>query len=332
MRKIHLALTAMVAVAAGLLAPLSPSAAATTWNDGFQDQDQIIDCITGGVSTGVSANVGWSSPTGQVPKIGEKFYLRGYVGLVGLPCSGKVAVFPEIMVPAGVEYVDEDVRWDLYKTGESPVLTTEPLVFDYGVNGGILVGPAPETAFTLRQGDILEFQFPVKATRELKGPATQQPQCQSRLDGDAPCPISQAGDHLQIAFTVGGHGGDKSYVTPFVGLFASNGTTTPTPTPTPTPTSKVDSTTKAKVSPKRPSFGNDFTVIGKVKAENRALRSKVVFKLDGKRIGSRKIREGRAVMTVRRNYGVGKHVLTVIYRGTSKVAPSRDKLTFRISR
>jgi hypothetical protein len=94
----------------------------------------------------------------------------------------------------------------------------------------------------------------------------------------------------------------------------------------------VDSTTTAKVSPKHPSFGNDFTVIGKVKAENRALRSKVVFKLDGKRIGSRKIREGRAVMTVRKNYGVGKHTLTVLYLGTAKVARSRDTITFRITR
>lgn len=107
---------------------------------------------------------------------------------------------------------------------------------------------------------------------------------------------------------------------------------TPTPTPTPTPEPVADSTTTAKVSPKRPRFGRDFTVIGKVKTENRAKRGKVIFRIDGKRIGSRKIREGRAVMTVRRNYGVGKHTLTVAYRGTAKVAPSRDKLRFRIRR
>ena len=91
-------------------------------------------------------------------------------------------------------------------------------------------------------------------------------------------------------------------------------------------------TRSAKVSPKHPSFGNDFTVIGKVKAEGLAKRSRVVFKIDGKRIGSRKIREGRAVMTVRRNLGVGNHKLTVIYRGTSTVARSKDKMTFRITR
>ena len=109
-------------------------------------------------------------------------------------------------------------------------------------------------------------------------------------------------------------------------------TATPTPTPTPAPAPKLESTTTGKVSPKHPSFANDFTVIGKVKAEGVALRSRVVFKIDGKRIGSRKIREGRAVMTVRKNYGVGKHTLTVVYRGTDTVARSKDKFTFRITR
>ena len=85
MKKLHLALTAAVAVAAGVLAPLSPSAAATAWNDGSHDEDTIINCQTGQPSTGVHANVGWSSPSGQVPRIGEKFYVRGYIGLVGMP-------------------------------------------------------------------------------------------------------------------------------------------------------------------------------------------------------------------------------------------------------
>ncbi|MET1039038.1 MAG: hypothetical protein ABW075_12245, partial [Aeromicrobium sp.] len=202
MRKLHLSLLAMLTIAMGLIAPTTAGAATTAWNDGFADQDTIIDCITSKPSVGVSGNVGWSSPTGEVPRVGEKFYIRGYVGLVSLPCSGKVAILPELLAPAGLEYVDEDVRWDVYKTGEQPALGTGGLIFDHGNNGGILMAPEATTAFTLRQGDILEFQFPVKATREMKGPATQQPTCQSRLDGDAPCPIAQAGDHFQMAYTV----------------------------------------------------------------------------------------------------------------------------------
>ncbi len=100
---------------------------------------------------------------------------------------------------------------------------------------------------------------------------------------------------------------------------------------TPAP-GKAESTTRAKISPKHPSFGNDFTVIGKVKAEGLAPRSRVIFKIDGKRVGSRKINEGRAVMTIRKNLKVGKHTLTVIYRGNAEVARSKDKVKFRITR
>ena len=134
------------------------------------------------------------------------------------------------------------------------------------------------------------------------------------------------GTHVLTA-TYAGNGGFKPS-SGTVTVTVQKAATPPTP---PTP-GKADSSTKAKVSPKRPSFGNDFTVIGKVKAEGLARRSRVIFKIDGKRIGSRKINEGRAVMTVRRNYGVGKHKLVVVYRGTSKVSRSKDKVTFRIYR
>ena len=236
MKKLSLSLLTAAVASAGLLAPAVAGASTASWNDGFQDEDTIIDCITSRPSVGVSANIGWSSPSGQVPKIGEKFYIRGYAGLVGLPCSGKVAVIPELLAPAGIEYLDEDVQWDVYHTGDQPVFASGGLDFDYGQNGGYLMAPTGTSGFTLRQGDIVEFRFPVKATRELKGPATQQPTCQSRIDGDAPCPLSQSGDHMQIAYTLSGHGGDKYYVIPYVGLFATSSTTTPGPTPTPTPT------------------------------------------------------------------------------------------------
>ncbi len=223
MKKHLLAGLATTVALLGLLAPSAPAHAASEWQDGKHDEDTVVDCITGLPSTGVHANVSWRSPDGEVPEVGEKFYLRGYIGLVSLPCSGKVAVLPEVMVPRGVEFVDEDVRWDLTKAGDDQDLHTGDLAFDNGVNGGILIGNADFTPFTLRQGDVLEFQFPVRATRELKGPATQRPECQDRIDGTAPCPISQAGDHFQVGFTVGGHGGDKYYVTPYVGLFAAAG-------------------------------------------------------------------------------------------------------------
>lgn len=211
----------VVSVAPTLATPAS--AAGTEWQDGVSSSDTIINCPTQTPGIGVSGNVGWRSPSGEVPKVGEKFYLRGYVGLVSLPCSGQVATVPEILVPPGVEFPDEPVLWGINTAGEPGTLSTGGLEFYDGVNGGIVITRTNDQPFILRRGQIFEFQFPVRATRELKGTGTPAPTCLSRRDGSAPCPVSASGDHLQIAFAVGGHGGDKRYVTPYVPLFAAPG-------------------------------------------------------------------------------------------------------------
>jgi hypothetical protein len=328
-KRLFLAITTMATVTAGLLGPVGPVSAATTWNDGSNDSDQIIDCITQKPSTGVSANVGWSSPTGQVPRVGETFWLRGYVGLVGLPCSGRVAVLPEILVPAGVEHADEPTRWDLTRAGQQQDLSTDPLGATYGANGGILIGYSDGAPFQLRQGDILEFQFPVKATRELKGPATQQPNCQSRLDGDAPCPLAQSGDHLQVAFTVGGHGSDKHYVTPYVGLFATNANPTPTtpttptttpPTPTGPGTGKATSTTRATW---KLSAARKGKVTVTVAAPGRPT-GRIVVKDNDRAIAQARLvpsDQGRVVVRLPK-LRKGKHVMVVYYGGSARTASS----------
>ena len=203
------------------------------------------------------------------------------------------------------------------------MLGTGGLAFAHGANGGILMGNADETPFTLRQGDVLEFQFPVEATRELKGPATQQPQCQSRLDGDAPCPISQAGDHLQVAFTVTGHGGDKSCVTPFVGLFASPvgppTPTTPTPGTTPDP-GKAASATKARWKPSTARRGKVTVAV----RSRTVPTGKVLVRDKGRTIArARLAASDRGRVTVRLpKLRRGKHVLVVRYQGSPTVAAS----------
>lgn len=312
MRKHLLALVALLGLALGLLAPPGAARAAVgEWQDGKHDEDTIWNCITESLSTGVSANVGWRSATDQVPKVGEVFWLRGYIGLVGMPCSGKVAVLPEIMVPSGVEYAEGDVVWDLTRAGEEPDLGTDPISVDHGQNGGILIGNPDGTPFTLRQGDVLEFRFPVRATRELKGPATQQPECQDRRDGTAPCPISEAGDHLQIAFTVGGHGGDKSYVTPYVGLFAAATTA---------PATKVASRTTATY---RVSSRERGVATVKVTSSRRV--TGVVRVTDrGRLIGRATLRagDGGRVKVRLPRLSKGWHVLKASYGGSATVKPS----------
>ncbi|KRB76997.1 hypothetical protein ASE01_09540 [Nocardioides sp. Root190] len=235
MRRSRLAALAATLLTTAALASASaaPShAAESEWQDGYSDSDTIINCSTSTPGVGFSAQTGWRSPTGQVPKVGEKFYLRGYIGLVSLPCSDVGLTIPEVLAPAGVEFVEEPFIWGIYNAGSPGTLTSGGVDFFNGVNGGVAITRAGDEPFRLKRGQILEFQFPVRATRELKGTATQAPTCLSRREGDAPCPRAQSGDHLQIAFNVGGHGGDKYYVTPYVPLFAAaagsgGGDTTP---------------------------------------------------------------------------------------------------------
>ncbi|KRE96218.1 hypothetical protein ASG76_04060 [Nocardioides sp. Soil774] len=246
-------------------------------------------------------------------------------------------ISPAITVPAGTT---PRMQWDHYMASESK--------YDGG-NVKVSVNGAP---FALVPTDAYLFNAPGgtidAGTLPMKNEAAFTGTDGGQLGGSWGTSIvdlakvAKAGDTVQFRFDMGrdGCGGvDGWYVDNVKVQVCAPGTTpttppttSPTPTPTPTPAPKLESTTTGKVSPKHPTFGNDFTVIGKVKAEGVALRSRVVFKIDGKRIGSRKIREGRAVMTVRKNYGVGKHTLTVIYRGTDTVARSKDKFTFRITR
>ena len=123
MKKLMLAPLALIALLLGLLAPLAPAtAAASAWNDGKSDSDLLWNCVTETYGTGVSANTGWWSPTGQVPKVGEPFMLRGYIGYIGTPCADKVLVVPEVVAPPGLEYIDEPVRWDIAPAGRDPGL------------------------------------------------------------------------------------------------------------------------------------------------------------------------------------------------------------------
>lgn len=300
------------------LATTAQAGTAPQWQDGKHDEDQVIDCITQSPGTGVSAEASWSPNGREVPEVGETFYIRGYAGLVSLPCSGKVAVVPEVLIPAGVEYgddADHPVRWALTAPGKPQQLSTDRLPAFRGVNGGVVFEKPGGGAWTLRQGWVLEIQVPVRATQVLKGPASQQPECQDRREGDAPCPVSQAGDHLQFAFTVGGHGGTKSYVIPYVALFAQRAGGGPTD-----PVTKAPSTTSATYSVSSKAKGRAaVTVRSKTTPTGR------VVVLDGrKQLGTATLKAGsggRVTVTIPK-LGKGKHVLVVKYAGSSTVKPS----------
>ena len=99
------------------------------------------------------------------------------------------------------------------------------------------------------------------------------------------------------------------------------------------PAGKTESTTKAKIKPKKPAFKQDFRTIVKVDtADDSTATGKVVIKVDGKWMGKGSLKNGRLVYKVKKNLKVGKHKLVAIYKGSSTVEDSRDKLTFRVVR
>jgi hypothetical protein len=93
------------------------------------------------------------------------------------------------------------------------------------------------------------------------------------------------------------------------------------------------STTRAKIKPRKPAFRKDFRTIVRVKAEDGSTATgKVVIKVDGTWMGKGKLDNGRLVYKVKKNLKVGKHKLVAIYKGSSTVEKSRDKLRFRVRR
>ena len=336
MKKLLLGLLATLVALGTLLVP--PAHAAGEWQDGKSDSDTIYDCLLKRPNTGVSANVGWWSPTGQVPKVGETFYLRMYAGLIGMPCSPGVLIIPKVVLPAGLEFADGDYKWDVWTAGEeAPDIRPRPFTYDELADGSTLLGNESGSSFELARGDMFEFQLPVKATREMKGSATRAPECQKRIDGDGPCPIAESGDHFQVGFTVDGHGGDKWYVTPYVPLFVApaggSGPVNPGPTPTvPTPTTPTPTTptptTPVPVVKATSKTSAAFKVTkgkaGKVTVKvssSVAVAGRVEVLDKGKVIARGTVTGGRATVRLPK-LKKGKHQLSVRYLGSDGVQPS----------
>ncbi|GAA5143391.1 hypothetical protein GCM10023340_08710 [Nocardioides marinquilinus] len=319
-----LGLLAALAAATGL--PTSPATAAenagaaagsrpTSWNDGKHDQDTILDCWTQEPAVGVSADAGWGSLDGEVPEVGEIFYVRGYIGSVALPCLGRTGVLPEVVPPAGLEFADEEmpIYWSLAPIG-APQWSTRQLSFAHGAHGGYLIGTPDGKPWELRQGQVLEIQLPVRATRPMKGPATQQPECQDRVDGDAPCPVAVSGDHFQFAYTLTGSGSDRQYVIPYVGLFVAE---------RPAPPAPVGSTTAARYQVSARAAGKAVVTVTSRKPATGA----VVVRDGARTIGRGTVgTSGRVTVRLPR-LARGVHRLSVRYAGSRTVKPSTSVVT-----
>ena len=315
-RKARLALltagAAAIAATATLTGP-APASAQETWVDGDWVSDTIVHCWTQQLAPGYTARASFAGNDGELPQVGETFYFRVEVGLPGLPCTKTPVILPELILPAGLEYAESErnpVRWQKVDLEDGATgWSTENLHYSRGMNNGVVVEMItpehPEGGpIEVRQGQSFELRVPVRATKVMKGMATRQPQCQERLDGEAPCPVGESGDHIQVAVTKLDTG-PMDYVIPFVGVLVQKAV----------PTLKASLTAFAKKAGSATVRLSATTLpTGKVK----------VFK------GTREIAGGtlkagnRGVLSLKLpKLAKGTHKLTVKYAGSKVVAPAQ---------
>ncbi|NYE38703.1 Zn-dependent metalloprotease [Nocardioides cavernae] len=114
-------------------------------------------------------------------------------------------------------------------------------------------------------------------------------------------------------------------------LAKSSATFTATVKAAPLP-GKAESTTTAKVKPEKPRHKQDFRVVVKVEADGTTPTGKVEVRIDGTKVGTARLDDGRLVLKVKKNLKVGSHKLVAKYLGSDTVGTSRDKLTFKVVR
>lgn len=309
-------LTVVLTLGLGLgLAAAPASAIENSWVEGRSDQDTVLSCIGGSPQTGALASVAWRPRGDHVPEVGEVFDVRMSVALVGQSCT-KLGTWVELLAPHGLRYADETrdpVRWGIRRIGDPVRLRTGGLSYQPGLNGGVAILAEGETPFVLDLGQVLEIEVSVIADRELHGKATREPECPDRRDGTRPCPVTEAGDHFQAAFRVFGHGGEKSYLTPYVGLFAQPARTAPAPELAASAT-----TATWKVAARR------ATVVVRSAV---APTGRIVVRDRGRVLarGTLEVADrGRLVLRLPR-LKAGRHVLTAAYDGSPAVRPSASR-------
>ncbi|WP_426246637.1 M4 family metallopeptidase [Nocardioides sp. LHG3406-4] len=94
-----------------------------------------------------------------------------------------------------------------------------------------------------------------------------------------------------------------------------------------------DSKTRLKIFPKKPVFKDDIKAAAKVRTIDGAkVTGRVKFLLDGKKIGSRVLDNGKAELMITRTLKIGKHRLVAVYTGSNAADGSRDKVKFKVRR
>jgi len=160
---------------AALLLVAEPASAAVQWNDGTDAQSTLFNCVLGIPETGALAWAGYQADPASLPKPGEVFYGHAVFGAAMEACAGDQHGELDVVLPPGVSLAVDAAHpvKCFYEDNQGPTLVN-PTCPSHSVNG--VYGPQFEAGdgggpWDMPAGRLLEVEFPLVTTRQLRGPA-----------------------------------------------------------------------------------------------------------------------------------------------------------------
>ena len=211
----------LVTLIVALAAP-APASAAKEWHDGVMEPTYVTNCasiIFGNPyqEIGTQSFVGFLADENDLPEPGEVFYGHSIVAGLGNSCSGQRAVIEMTPPPGAALAIDENhpINCFYYKFADSnaqPGPADCPARPTAGQQGAYRF-PAPESVsgqdgastWPVPQGWWVEIQYPLVATRQLRG------------IGASPCDCLRGANWIL-------DGNSSPWVTPEQGIFTSRAT------------------------------------------------------------------------------------------------------------
>jgi hypothetical protein len=208
---------------------LTPAALAMPrWIDGKRVHSTVESCSSVAIGQplliqGAIAQVGFFADPKALPRVGQTFYSRVFLGGVGEPCADQAASM-ELVLPLGVELAitaKTPVRCLALTAKTSSRITaaqgcpTRAQRGSYGLR--FPRATRKDGLWALPAGEGVFVDVPLRSSRKLNGIASGLPSC-VRTEGQPPCPANRARDHLQVGVRMY-DGNDNPWLVPTVGLF-----------------------------------------------------------------------------------------------------------------
>ena len=215
----------VLALAVGLSLVLPAGAAGKPkWISGQHVNSTVHSCVFGDDRAGVLAEASFRADPRRLPRRGQTFYGRAFIGDAGGGCVTPFAQL-QVVLPLGVKLAISrrtPVRCRSFASPTSPIVPLSrtqgcPRRAARGTYGLLLNRTTRQDGlWELPPGEGYYVEFPLRSKRRLKGIESAVPSCPRAADGP-PCPRDDAKDNQQVAALVS-DGDTNPWVVPHVGL------------------------------------------------------------------------------------------------------------------